>query len=90
MFETFESEKLPPLKALLKSICDLQCYASDDERFKYEKSLLKLDISASGMVAAVQFAVKHALVKRLNSITKRMHIRKEKLNLYKLAVEGMA
>eukprot|EP00111_Clytia_hemisphaerica_P016055 TCONS_00047511-protein len=87
MFETFESTKIPPLKNLLTSICDKECYANEVERFNYEKSLLKLDISASGMVAAVQFAVKHALVKRLNSITKRMHIRKEKLNLQKLAIE---
>ena len=84
----FDDTEIKALKALLKQICADKCYTTADERFNYEKSLLTLDVSVNGMISAIKFSVKHAIVKRLNTLQKKLHFRKEKLNIFKINVAG--
>jgi len=77
------------LRPTLTAICNLNCYETENERFNYEKSLLALDINIKGAIYAIKFIVKHTIVKRLNFLEKKLHVRKEKLNILKLAVEGI-
>jgi len=57
----------------------MECYDAENERFNYEKTLfgVPLDPPLKLVISATKFAVEHYIAKRIKSIAKKLHLRKD-------------